>query len=208
MSRVSDHRSTEMNRAPRARVWRRLVAVALGLGAALSLTMTASPVHAETTLVTSSPADGEKLISAPLQITATFSAAVPNNAVLTAVCEGSPAPLGTVTVGADGISLIAPITGSLPVGTCNVTYSVPQADGKVATGGFSFEILNPDTADPADVGGDDTDGGMLAVDPPPVSGPLGLARVVAYAALAALFGAAAFMVMAWPEGVDYINVRR
>ncbi|MFZ9931160.1 MAG: copper resistance CopC/CopD family protein [Ilumatobacteraceae bacterium] len=197
-----------MNRASRARVWRRLVAVALGLGAALSLTMTASPVHAETTLVTSSPADGEKLISAPLQITATFSAAVPNNAVLTAVCEGSPAPLGTVTVGADGISLIAPITGSLPVGTCNVTYSVPQADGKVATGGFSFEILNPDTANPADVGGDDTDGGMLAVDPPPVSGPLGLARVVAYAALAALFGAAAFMVMAWPEGVDYINVRR
>ena len=88
MSRVSDHRSTEMNRAPRARVWRRLVAVALGLGAALSLTMTASPVHAETTLVTSSPADGEKVLTAPLQITATFSAAVPSNAVLTAVCEG------------------------------------------------------------------------------------------------------------------------
>jgi copper transport protein len=208
MPRVSDHQCFGMNPASRVRVWRRLVAVALGLGAALSLTMTASPVRADTTLVTSSPADGEKVLAAPLQITATFSAAVPNNAVLTAVCEGSPAPLGTVTVGADGISLIAPITGSLPVGTCNVTYSVPQADGKVATGGFSFEILNPDTADPADVGGDDTDGGMLAVDPPPVSGPLGLARVVAYAALAALFGAAAFMVMAWPEGVDYINVRR
>jgi len=170
--------------------------------------MSATPASAETTLVTSSPADGEKLITSPTQITATFSAAVPDNAVLAAVCEGNPAPLGTVSVGADGISLIAPLTAALPVGTCNVTYSVPQADGKVATGGFSFEILDPDTADPDDVGGDDTDGGMLAVDPPPVSGPLGLARVVAYASLAALFGAAAFMVMAWPEGVDYVNVRR
>ena len=62
-----------------------------------------------------------------------------------------------------------------------------------------------DAAPFADAGGDDTDGGMLATDPPPVSGPLGLARVVAYASLAALFGAAAFMVMAWPEGVDYIT---
>jgi len=206
MPNAIDRRTTGTHAPSRRRVWRRLAAVALGLGSVLL--MSAAPAAAETTLVTSSPADGEKLITSPTQITATFSAAVPNNAVLTAVCEGSPAPLGTVSVGADGISLIAPLTAALPVGVCNVTYSVPQADGKVATGGFSFEILNPDTADPGDVGGDDTDGGMLAVDPPPVSGPLGLARVVAYASLAALFGAAAFMVMAWPEGVDYINVRR
>lgn len=202
MVKVTEHPLAERRR----RVRRRLLAVGLAFGATLFLS--ASPASAETTLVTSSPANGEKLVTSPTQITATFSAAVPNNAVLTAVCEGNPAPLGTVTVGADGISLIAPVTAALPVGTCNVTYSVPQADGKVATGGFSFEVLDPATADAGDVGGDETDGGMLAVDPPPVSGPLGLARVVAYASLAALFGAAAFMVMAWPEGVDYINVRR
>jgi putative copper export protein/methionine-rich copper-binding protein CopC len=202
MVKVTEHPLAERRR----RVRRRLLAVALAVGATLFLS--ASPANAETTLVTSSPANGEKLVTSPTQITATFSAAVPNNAVLTAVCEGNPAPLGTVTVGADGISLIAPVTAALPVGTCNVTYSVPQADGKVATGGFSFEVLDPATTDVGDVGGDETDGGMLAVDPPPVSGPLGLARVVAYASLAALFGAAAFMVMAWPEGVDYINVRR
>jgi len=206
MPNAIDPRTSSARALFRRRVWRRLVALTVGLGSVLL--MSATPASAETTLVTSSPADGEKLITSPTQITATFSAAVPDNAVLTAVCEGNPAPLGTVSVGADGISLIAPLTAALPVGTCNVTYSVPQADGKVATGGFSFEILDPDTADPDDVGGDDTDGGMLAVDPPPVSGPLGLARVVAYASLAALFGAAAFMVMAWPEGVDYVNVRR
>jgi copper transport protein len=117
-----------------------------------------------------------------------------------AVCEGRPAPIGTVTVGADGISLIATVT--LPIGTCNVTYSVPQADGKVATGGFSFEVLDPTTADPGDLGGDVTDGGNLAIDPPPVSGPLALFRILAYLSLAALFGGIAFIRWTWPEGIN------
>jgi copper transport protein len=164
--------------------------------------MDAQPVRAETTLVSSSPADSEKIVTSPTQIVAVFSAAVPNNAVMQAVCEGRPAPIGAVTVGADGISLIATVTAALPIGTCNVTYSVPQADGKVATGGFSFEVLDPATADPGDLGGDVTDGGNLAVDPPPVSGPLGLFRILAYLSLAALFGGIAFIRWTWPEGIN------
>jgi copper transport protein len=164
--------------------------------------MDAQPVRAETTLVSSSPADSEKIATSPTQIVAVFSAAVPNNAVVQAVCEGRPAPIGAVTVGADGISLIAAVTAALPIGTCNVTYSVPQADGKVATGGFSFEVLDPATADPGDLGGDVTDGGNLAVDPPPVSGPLGLFRILAYLSLAALFGGIAFIRWTWPEGIN------
>jgi copper transport protein len=140
--------------------------------------------------------------TSPIQIVAVFSAAVPNNAVMQAVCEGRPAPIGSVTVGADGISLIATLTAALPIGTCNVTYSVPQADGKVATGGFSFEVLDPATADPGDLGGDVTDGGNLAVDPPPVSGPLSLFRILAYLSLAALFGGIAFIRWTWPEGIN------
>ena len=176
----------------------------VGLFVALSagLLIGAQPVQAETTLVSSSPADGEKVATSPTQIVAVFSAAVPNNAVMQAVCEGRPAPIGTVTVGADGISLIATVTAALPIGTCNVTYSVPQADGKVATGGFSFEVLDPATADPGDLGGDVTDGGNLAVDPPPVSGPLGLFRILAYLSLAALFGGIAFIRWTWPEGIN------
>jgi putative copper export protein/methionine-rich copper-binding protein CopC len=176
----------------------------LGLFVALSagLLIGAQPVRAETTLVSSSPADGEKVATSPTQIVAVFSAAVPNNAVMQAVCEGRPAPIGTVTVGADGISLIATVTAALPIGTCNVTYSVPQADGKVATGGFSFEVLDPTTADPGDLGGDVTDGGNLAVDPPPVSGPLALFRILAYLSLAALFGGIAFIRWTWPEGIN------
>ena len=183
---------------------RTLRAAFLGLFVVLSagLFMDAQPVRAETTLVSSSPADSEKIATSPTQIVAVFSAAVPNNAVMQAVCEGRPAPIGAVTVGADGISLIATVTAALPIGTCNVTYSVPQADGKVATGGFSFEVLDPATADPGDLGGDVTDGGNLAVDPPPVSGPLGLFRILAYLSLAALFGGIAFIRWTWPEGIN------
>ena len=183
---------------------RTLRAAFLGLFVVLSagLFMDAQPVLAETTLVSSSPADSEKIATSPTQIVAVFSAAVPNNAVMQAVCEGRPAPIGAVTVGADGISLIAAVTAALPIGTCNVTYSVPQADGKVATGGFSFEVLDPATADPGDLGGDVTDGGNLAVDPPPVSGPLGLFRILAYLSLAALFGGIAFIRWTWPEGIN------
>ncbi|MEY3823566.1 MAG: hypothetical protein RL628_1674 [Actinomycetota bacterium] len=189
---------------PRMRARRSLRAAVLGLFVALSagLLLGAQPAQAETTLVSSSPADSEKVATSPIQIVAVFSAAVPNNAVMQAVCEGRPAPIGSVTVGADGISLIATLTAALPIGTCNVTYSVPQADGKVATGGFYFEFLDPATADPGDLGGDVTDGGNLAVDPPPVSGPLSLFRILAYLSLAALFGGIAFIRWTWPEGIN------
>lgn len=167
-----------------------------------------SPASAETTLVSSSPADGAELATAPAQITVVFDQSVPANSVVQAVCNQQPAPLGPVQVGADGISLSVAIVGPLPIGTCNVTYSVPQPDGKVATGGFSFEILDPASGAIGDSGADPTDGGNLATDPPPVSGPLGLARLVSYLALAALFGGAVFLALIWPEGVDDMHVPR
>lgn len=167
-----------------------------------------SPAAADTTLVSSSPSDGAELTAAPTQIIVVFDQTVPPNSVVQAVCNQQPAPLGAVQVGADGISLAVPIAGPLPIGTCNVTYSVPQADGKVATGGFSFEILDPASGAIGDSGTDPTDGGNLATDPPPVSGPLGLARLISYLALAALFGGAMFIALVWPEGVDDMHVPR
>jgi len=101
---------------PRMRARRSLRAAVLGLFVALSagLLLGAQPAQAETTLVSSSPADSEKVATSPIQIVAVFSAAVPNNAVMQAVCEGRPAPIGSVTVGADGISLIATLDRSPP----------------------------------------------------------------------------------------------
>jgi copper transport protein len=169
----------------------------------------ADTAHADTVVVSTSPANGEELVSAPSQITVVFNQTVPANSVLQAVCDQQPAPLGPVQVGADGISLTVAVTGAIPVGTCNVTYSVPQPDGKVATGSFSFDVLDPSKVDPGDVSEvDPTDGGNLASDPPPVSGPLGLARLISYIALSALFGAAVFLVLYWPEGIEDMHVMR
>lgn len=175
---------------------------------AAMLSAFSSPAAAETVLVSSTPADGAELTAAPTQITVVFDQAVPPNSVVQAVCNQQPAPLGVVQVGADGISLAVPIVGALPIGTCNVTYSVPQPDGKVATGGFSFEVLDPASGAVGTDGTDPTDGGNLATDPPPVSGPLGLARLVSYLAMAALFGGAMFIALVWPEGVDDMHVPR
>ena len=169
----------------------------------------ASTAHADTVVVSTSPANGEQVVSAPAQITVVFNQTVPANSVLQAVCDQQPAPLGPVQVGADGISLSVAVTGAIPVGICNVTYSVPQADGKVATGSFSFEVLDPSKVDPGDVSETDpTDGGNLTSDPPPVSGPLGLARLISYIALSALLGAVAFLVLYWPEGIEDMHVMR
>lgn len=167
-----------------------------------------SPAAAETTLVSSTPANGAQLTTAPTQITVVFDRAVPANSVVQAVCRQQPAPLGPVQVGADGISLSVPIVGPLPIGRCNVTYSIPQPDGKVATGGFSFSILDPASGASGNSGTDPTDGGNLAGEQPPYSGPLGLARLVSYLALAALFGGAMFIALVWPEGVDDMHVPR
>jgi copper transport protein len=197
--------------ARRRRLGRLLTGVAT-IGLALGLASFggfAGTAHADTVVVSTSPANGEQVVSAPAQITVVFNQTVPANSVLQAVCDQQPAPLGPVQVGADGISLSVAVTGAIPVGICNVTYSVPQADGKVATGSFSFEVLDPTKVDPGDVTElDPTDGGNLTSDPPPVSGPLGLARLISYIALSALLGAVAFLVLYWPEGIEDMHVMR
>ena len=197
--------------ARRRRLGRLLTGVAT-IGLALGLASFggfAGTAHADTVVVSTSPANGEQVVSAPAQITVVFNQTVPANSVLQAVCDHQPAPLGPVQVGADGISLSVAVTGAIPVGICNVTYSVPQADGKVATGSFSFEVLDPTKVDPGDVTElDPTDGGNLTSDPPPVSGPLGLARLISYIALSALLGAVAFLVLYWPEGIEDMHVMR
>lgn len=188
------HHGRPTSNRPRHTVQRIVAGTALAIGVASFI---GSSAGAETVLVSSEPADDAEIIVSPSQIVATFSAAVPNNSVLQAVCNEAPAPLGTVTVGVDGVSLVAPVVGVLPPGTCNVSWSVPQADGEVATDTFSFRVLDPTTD--AGSGSDVSD----SADAPPVSGPLGLARLVSYIALAALFGGAVLIVLYWPEGIDY-----
>lgn len=186
-----------------ASIMRRLVFVSTAL-AAIVVGASAGTASAQTTLVASDPATDARLITSPTQISATFSAAVPDNAVLIMVCNSQPAPLGTVSIAADGITLVAPVTAVLPVGKCTVSFSVPETDGKVTVGSFNFEVLDP--TESGSTGSSGTNPGTPS-DGPPVGGPLGLARLISYAALAAIFGGAVLILLYWPEGIDYDETR-
>lgn len=183
---------------------RRRLMFATAVMGGLFLGLSAEPVSAQTTLTSSDPANGAELITSPTQITASFSAAVPNNAVMTMACNNAATPLGTVSLAADGVTLIAPVTGVLPVGTCTVSFSIPETDGKVTFGSFSFDILDPTQAGS---GGSSGSNPAATSSGPPVGGPLGLSRLISYAALAALFGGAVLILLYWPEGIDYEETR-
>ncbi len=172
--------------------------------AAITIGLSSGTASAQTNLTASEPANGAELITSPTQITATFSAAVPNNAVLTMACNNQATPFGTVSIAADGVTLIAPVTGILPVGTCIVSFSIPETDGKVTFGSFEFEILDPTQAGS---GGSSGSNPSASSGGPPVGGPLGLARLISYAALAAIFGGAVLILLYWPEGIDYDETR-
>lgn len=159
---------------------------------------------AQTTIVSSDPGNEAELITSPTQISATFNAAVPPNAVMTMACNGVGTPLGTPTLGADGLTLSAAVTGVLPPGTCTVSFTIVETDGKVTFQSLTFKIL-----DPTQAGSGGSSGSNPGEDSsgPPVGGPLGLARLISYASLAAIFGGAVLILLYWPEGIDYDETR-
>lgn len=172
--------------------------------AAIVIGLSSGTASAQTSLTSSEPANGAELITSPAQITATFSAAVPNNAVMTMACNNQATPLGTVSIATDAVTLIAPVNGILPVGSCIVSFSIPETDGKVTFGSFSFEILDPTKENS---GGSSGSNPGAVSNGPPVGGPLGLARLISYASLAAIFGGAVLVLLYWPEGIDYDETR-
>jgi copper transport protein len=205
---------------PRSSLCLRLVVVlattmawfALGSGAA----------HADNTLATTNPADGSTLEASPTSLLLTFVEPLgPNNTVLTS-CNGSPFSVGSPSVSADGLSLTVAVPNPMPKGTCNVSATVSAVDSTPnGTVSFSFSITNdpavaattettlapldpnattvPDTVAPAAT----TSDGEPA-EPPRVGGPLALSRLLATLGLGVLLGSLVLIVVAWPEGVEYI----
>ena len=88
------------------------------------------------------------------------------------------------------------------------TGSVPATDASGAV--VPASTAAPATVDPSGTGtgtGTGGDGAATADegdDGPRVGGPLGLARLVATLGLSVLFGSLVLIVVAWPEGVEYI----
>jgi copper transport protein len=194
-----------------------LVALLAAAAAVLVGPFAVAPAHAQNSLVASSPAEGETLASSPTSLSFTFAEPLggTNGAVVT--CDGAPISVGLPAVGPDGFSLTVAVPNPLPKGACTAAVTVSAPDGSpngTVTVSFTVSgdtVVAPTTAPTATTLTPTVDS-TVAPDPDGSVNPddggsgsvLGLLRLISTLSLAVLFGSLVLIVLAWPEGVEYV----
>ncbi|WP_019811349.1 copper resistance CopC family protein [Saccharomonospora halophila] len=146
-----------------------VLAVAL-VGALTTLTVLvgAPPAAAHNVLISSDPADGDRLATAPEAVTLTFDQPVQDagtNEVAVTGPDGEAWAEGTVTI--DGAEATAPLRPLGPAGEYVIGFRVLSADGHPVSDEIRFTLTEPGPA-AGDTGGPGTDG-TAEGDPPPPS---------------------------------------
>jgi copper transport protein len=178
---------------------RRLL-IMLGLALAFAFAA-AAPAAAHTGLLTSEPAAGSVVSSAPHQVVLTFREAVTVEPGSVRVYDDR-----MRRVDIDGIAgptteqvVRAVLPGRLGQGTYSVTWRVISADGHPAAGIFQFSIGAPSTVVGTIPSGDDSgEAGLL----------LGLLRGLGYLGLAIGPGVLMVVLGLWPAGLPDARARR
>lgn len=140
-----------------------LALLAGALLAALALVASpASPASAHDELVSSSPAEGETLATAPTQAQLTFSGEISNVGIAFSLTDGAGTLLDLPTVPSIEGSVVSIELPALTDGPYALTWRVVSSDGHPITGTISFavgaaEAASADTAAPAATAGE-TDG--------------------------------------------------
>jgi copper transport protein len=118
---------------------RQLVAALAILVGVLALGTTAASAHA--TLESSSPADGQSVLTSPSEIRITFSEAVTtiSGGLSVLDADGKTVDVGNSEV-VGGRTLVAPISETLSDGTYVATYRVLSADGHPVSGSLLFAV--------------------------------------------------------------------
>lgn len=166
-------------------------------------------------LLATNPTDGEVLTAAPPDIVLTFADTLPDidaviqlqNAKRELLNTGQPIAFNNRTA----LRVRVLEQAGLPAGAYTVTWLIAPKNTKPISGKFSFTLEAPGGASSGtDVTGDttpveiDTDGLGLAKSNHS-GGFLGLVgRLLAYIGLAGLVGALLLILVAWPEGVEYV----
>ncbi|GAA3072174.1 hypothetical protein GCM10020254_15000 [Streptomyces goshikiensis] len=192
-----------MHTGPARSVGTPLTALALVVAVFALVLGGAGAAFAHAGLSGSDPADGAVLKAAPQYVTLTFTESVSFSEdslrVLSPQNERvNPRPARHVD-GKDNTARVE-LSGKLPQGTYTVAWRVVSADGHPISGAFVFSNGKPsETAAVVATGSpDDTAVGRL----------YGVFRHVAYSGLALLVGAAAFVLVCWPEAATVRPVRR
>lgn len=191
---------------------------ALGLGIALA---TAEPAGAQTgsdepvIVVATNPGDGEVLTAAPPDIVLTFANTLPDidaviqlqNSNRELLNTGQPIAFNNRTA----LRVRVLEQRGLPAGTYTVTWLVRPRNADPVSGKFSFTLEAPDGSTTGTDVTDDTtpveiDTGGLGLSKSNHSGGLlGLiGRILTYIGLAGLAGGLILVLLAWPEGVEYV----
>ena len=124
-----------------SRIARQLVATLAILVGVLALGTTAASAHA--TLESSSPADGQSVLTSPSEIRITFNEAVTtiSGGLSVLDADGKTVDVGNSEV-VGGRTLVAPISETLSDGTYVATYRVLSADGHPVSGSILFGVGN------------------------------------------------------------------
>ena len=186
-----------------------------------------SPVHAENSIVSSTPEDGAELTAQPTEIVTTFADPIGTGTSAVLVCDNDPITgIGAYEVSSDATSVTIPITQAL-VGECTVSWIVLNTDG-VEDGRPSFEFTVAEGAAAGTPGGTTASGGTVAAGDADTdtaaadatsdsdvqnassvsSAPIWLGRVLSIVGLSVLFGSLVLIVAAWPEGPEYVLALR
>ena len=187
---------------------RRLLALLCAVFGMAVLGSSAALAEGTNTLESSSPAAGETITVAPTQLQLRFMAPAGTaeqvaQMGLALTCDGRLIGLGAPQLGSDGVTVSAALTQVLNNGSCSVSWKL--ADG--STGTFTFTSNTQPTTTAAGPGPTQpTVPGQPETAAPAerrLGGPIGLARVIAFLTVSALFGGLLFIRYIWVEGVEY-----
>lgn len=164
----------------------------------------AAPAAAHAELESTSPAAGAVLAEAPTDVTLTFSEPVEVSLGAVRVYDSDADRVDEGGTHHDGGASVVQPLGDLADGSYVVTYRVVSADGHPIHGAFTFQVGDRATGDTdalarrllAADGGSEAVGVLFAA-----------VRWAIFAALVLLVGAAAFCLLAWPEGLGLARVR-
>lgn len=181
---------------------KRLLAV-LGLVGVVVLAW-AAPAAAHAQLDSSSPAAGAVLAEPPPDVVLTFNEPVEVSLGAVRVYDSDAERVDEGGARLEGGDTVVQPLGDLAEGSYVVTYRVVSADGHPVHGAFTFQVGDRATGDT-----DALARRLLAADggSEAVGVAFAVVRWAIFAALALLVGAAAFCLLAWPEGLGLPRVR-
>ena len=126
--------------------WRRVAGVAgllVVMGASLAV---ASPASAHSQLVSTTPADGAKLTTAPQSVVLTFNEALIPEVDSVSINDADGNVVASQRVQPDGPTITVPWPSGLPAGSYQVAYRVVSGDGHPVVGAIMFTYASGDKA--------------------------------------------------------------